>query len=59
MPAKSMAQYRLMQAVIHDPAVRKRTGINMKVAEEFTQSRPAAPGKVKAGAIRNRKKLKD
>lgn len=40
MPAKSMAQFRLMQAAKHDPGVRKRTGITKSVAEEFTSSRP-------------------
>lgn len=60
MPAKSEAQYRLMQAAKHDPDVRKRTGISMKVASEFTQSKPddLPERKAKSGAIRNRMKMR-
>lgn len=66
MPAKSEAQYRLMQAAKHSPEVRKRTGISMRVAEEFTEtpyhkrkkesaatSKPAA---AKAAALRSLKR---
>lgn len=55
MPAKSEAQYRLMQAAKHNPSVRKSTGISRKVAEEFTKVRPTnlPEHKTKAGALRN------
>lgn len=55
MPAKSQAQFRLMQAAKHDPAVRKRTGISKKVAEEFTQSSPKGLPEHKKKAARLRK----
>lgn len=35
MPAKSKAQFRLMQAAAHNPEVAKRTGISKSVAGEF------------------------
>lgn len=35
MPAKSKAQFRLMQAVAHNPKVAKQTGISKSVAGEF------------------------
>ena len=38
MPAKSQAQFRLMQAVAHDPEVAKRVGIKPSVAKEYTRS---------------------
>jgi hypothetical protein len=54
MPAKSKAQYRLMQAVKHNPKLAKKKGISAKMAEEFTQGSPkglpekkAAKGKKK------------
>jgi hypothetical protein len=45
MPAKSPAQYRLMQAAAHNPEVAKRTGIPQGVAEEFVHKTPAAKRK--------------
>lgn len=67
MPAKSQAQFRLMQAAAHDPSVRQRTGITKSVASDFTSGvspkglpqhvgtpKPPSPmGK----AIRNRKQF--
>lgn len=50
MPAKSKAQFKLMQAVIHNPSVAKKTGITPKVAKEFvsaTKSVKNLPQKVK------------
>lgn len=38
MPAKSKAQFRLMKAVEHNPAVAKKVGIKSSVAAEYTQS---------------------
>lgn len=38
MPAKTQAQFRLMQAVAHNPEVAKRVGIKPSVAKEFTES---------------------
>ena len=38
MPAKSKAQFRLMQAAAHNPDVAKKTGISQNVAKEFTES---------------------
>ena len=38
MPAKSKAQYRLMQAVAHNPKLAKKTGIPASVGEEFTSA---------------------
>ena len=38
MPAKSKAQFRLMKAVEHNPAVAKKVGIKPSVAAEYTQS---------------------
>lgn len=35
MPAKSKAQYRLMQAVAHNPKLAKKTGIPVSVGEDF------------------------
>ena len=35
MPAKSQAQFRLMQAAAHNPEVAKRVGIKPSVASEF------------------------
>jgi hypothetical protein len=40
MPAKSQAQYRLMQAAAHNPEVAKKTGIPQSTAKEFAQSTP-------------------
>lgn len=42
MPAKSKAQYRLMQAAKHDPKVRKRTGISKKTASDYVSKTPNA-----------------
>ena len=36
MPAKSQAQFKLMQAVAHNPKIAKQTGISKSVASEFT-----------------------
>ena len=38
MPAKSKAQFRLMKAAEHNPAVAKKVGIKPSVAAEYTQS---------------------
>jgi hypothetical protein len=38
MPAKSKAQYRLMQAVAHNPKLAKKTGIPASVGEEFSSA---------------------
>lgn len=38
MPYKSEAQRRLMEAVLHDPAVAKKTGISKSVAQDFHQA---------------------
>lgn len=38
MPAKSKAQFRLMQAIEHDPALAKEFKMSPKTAGEFTQS---------------------
>ena len=36
MPPRSKAQNRLMQAVAHDPAIARKTGVPQKVGREFT-----------------------
>lgn len=36
MPSKSVKQHRLMEAVAHDPAVAKQTGIPQSVGQEFS-----------------------
>ena len=41
MPVKSKAQWRLMQAAAHDPAVAKKTGISKGTAEEFISATKA------------------
>jgi hypothetical protein len=38
MPSKSPAQHRLMEAVAHNPAFAKKTGIPQKVGKEFAKS---------------------
>lgn len=38
MPAKSKAQFRLMQAAAHSPKFAKKTGISSGVAREYTRS---------------------
>jgi len=38
MPAKSKAQFRLMQAIEHDPALAKEFKMSTKTAGEYTQS---------------------
>ena len=38
MPSQSKAQFRLFEAVKHNPDFAKKTGISPKVAEEFTSS---------------------
>jgi hypothetical protein len=47
MPAKSAAQYRLMQAVAHNPQVAKQTGIPQSVGQEYAAATPS-PGKLPA-----------
>lgn len=42
MPAKSKAQFRLMQAVEHNPKLAKKTGISKGVAEDFIAATPSA-----------------
>ena len=37
MPSKSPAQHKLMQAVAHNPAFAKKTGIPTKVGKEFAK----------------------
>lgn len=53
MPVKSKSQNRLMQAVAHNPALAKKTGVPVKVAKEFAsaqhgKSTKKLPEKVKA-----------
>jgi hypothetical protein len=38
MPSKSKSQNRLMQAVAHNPALAKKTGVPVTVAKEFTSA---------------------
>jgi hypothetical protein len=38
MPAKSKAQFRLMKAIEHNPAVAKKVGMSQSVAKEYTSS---------------------
>tara|TARA_R110000868_G_C10643168_1_gene744312 strand:+ start:52 stop:357 length:306 start_codon:yes stop_codon:yes gene_type:complete len=38
MPSKSPAQHKLMQAVAHNPAFAKKTGIPTKVGKEFVRA---------------------
>jgi hypothetical protein len=38
MPSKSSSQHNLMQAVAHNPAFAKKTGIPQKVAKEFAKA---------------------
>jgi hypothetical protein len=38
MPSRSAAQHRLMEAAEHDPAVARRTGISVDVAQGFTHA---------------------
>lgn len=38
MPAKSKSQFRLMQAVAHNPKMAKKVGMSSDVASEYTQS---------------------
>jgi len=38
MPAKSKAQFRLMQAAAHNPKIAKKVGISEDVASEYTES---------------------
>ena len=54
MPAKSKAQYRLMQAVAHSPKLAKKTGIPASVGEEFaeaTRSYKKLPERKKEGGV--------
>jgi hypothetical protein len=38
MPAKSQAQFKLMKAIEHNPAVAKRVGMSSAKAKEYTES---------------------
>jgi hypothetical protein len=38
MPSKSPAQHRLMEAVAHNPAFAKKTGIPTKIGKEFAKA---------------------
>ena len=38
MPSKSPSQHRLMEAVAHNPAFAKKTGIPQKVGKEFAKA---------------------
>jgi hypothetical protein len=38
MPAKSKSQFRLMQAVAHNPKIAKKVGMSSDVASEYTES---------------------
>ena len=63
MPAKSKAQFRLMQAVAHNPSIAKKTGISKSVGEEFV-SATKAPKKLpermkKGGKIKQRPMVPD
>lgn len=52
MPAKSKAQFRLMQAAAHNPDVAKKTGVSKSVAKEFisaTKSPSKLPDHKKKG----------
>lgn len=41
MPAKSKAQFRLMEAVAHNPAFAKKVGIPQKVGKEYSNATPS------------------
>ena len=47
MPSKSPSQHRLMEAVAHNPAFAKKTGIPQKVGKEFSK----ADEKMKGGGL--------
>lgn len=47
MPSKSPSQHRLMEAVAHNPAFAKKTGIPQKVGKEFSK----ADKKMKGGGL--------
>jgi hypothetical protein len=54
MPAKSKAQFRLMQSAANNPAVAKKTGISKGVASEFisaTKSPKKLPERKKDGGL--------
>lgn len=38
MPAKSQAQFRLMQAVAHNPKIARKVGMSPEAASEYTES---------------------
>ena len=38
MPAKSKAQFRLMQAIAHNPKIAKKVGMSSEAASEYTES---------------------
>ena len=61
MPAVSGKQYRLMQAVAHNPAVAKRTGISRKLALEYikkTSSKKRSEWSRITEAIKRKRKKK-
>ena len=43
MPSHSAAQHRLMEAVLHDPKVAKKTGISQSVAKDFVEADRGRP----------------
>lgn len=47
MPSKSPSQHRMMEAVAHNPAFAKKTGIPQKVGKEFSK----ADEKMKGGGL--------
>ena len=51
MPSKSPSQHRLMEAVAHNPAFAKKTGIPQKVGKEFSKADEAGRGLNKALAL--------
>jgi hypothetical protein len=57
MPAKSKAQFRLMQAVANNPKIAKKVGMSQDAASEYTQSNVGKkaygklPEKMKKGGV--------
>lgn len=54
MPAKSKAQFRLMQAVAHNPKIAEKTGISKSVGKEFVSATKAPkklPERMKEGGV--------
>ena len=56
MPAKSKAQFRLMQAAAHNPSVAKRVGIPASVASEYTESNVGKKAYSKLPSVKSSKK---